>query len=250
MRLDYLGQLLAISFAVIILALALFYTVWLRRQNYVLPPSIRDQTRISMHRDPGIDSNLFKFMAKIGWYIFWQHTDVMVEEIGFEQTYYLVFYRKMIKFMLIMTPAIMSFVFLMALQSTKDEQVIVNRIIATRENITVKNDSLTMAACLYTVFMTWYLVKMRTMASVENLRVALATENTKMSQKEHLWYELRTMKVYGISPLDTKGMHIRNVIEYFMLQKKIPGKVINVSLVPALHNTLRLVSQMESLNNE
>lgn len=250
MDVGYFAQLLLLTLIIILMSIGLFYSIWLKRGVYVLPPSIREKPERIMHKDPTVETNMFRFFGKLWWYVFKQDIEIMISEIGFEQAYYLVFYRKMIKFMLTATPLILAFVFFCGLYTINDEKVLILRLFSAKEITILNVEVLTFASCVYTVALTYYLFTLRELSASENLNKVLLTETGKGSQKEDLWYEVRMMEVSGVASSDVKGEYLHRVLEEIMRKQKISGKLIKVTPIPCLDTSLSLIEKIENMREE
>lgn len=248
----YLAEVLSLTFLIIVLAFVLFHYIWLRRENYILPPSIRDTSLRSQDKDPSIEPNFFKFIKKMAKYIYCARKEIMIKEIGFEQTYYILFYRRFLGFFLVLTPLVLLFIFFWARYATQDIQIILQRLAAAKERVITRIDVISFAACIYSVAMLTMLIFVRAAVNVDNLREIMVTEDNSETRhtKEDLWFEMRTMKVHGVPSMDTNGKHLELLIHKLMKKHGISGRVEQVSIIPNINKTLRLVGKVETLNDK
>jgi len=176
----------------------------------------------------------------------------MIEEIGFEQTYYLLFYRRCILFFLIVVPLVFLYVIMWTIIIGADSYTTIERLLAAKEFLIVRTDAITFASCIYTVGLIGFTISFRRRLEMQNLRKMLLSEEKAQDRyfKDDLWFENRTLKVRGVPALDTSGAFLEDLVKGLLHKENIKGQVKQVVTVPDLYKSLKTVHNIETILDE
>ena len=136
----YLSLLCGLSLLVVVLSLTIFKFMWLSRMIYFMPKSISYPHKHRITQDPRIETRLHRFMMKMIYYIFFEDRAVLAREIGFEQTYYLLFYRIFIAFFFIASIVVITGISFWSSLITSSRTILIMRTFQAKELILTTND--------------------------------------------------------------------------------------------------------------
>lgn len=246
---DYLVLIVLLSLGVIIFAIVVFKYLWLSRGIYIMPPSISFPHRHNLTQSPNLEYSVTKFLLKMMLYILWKNKSILVKEIGFEQAYYLVFYRIMITFFLFSSIIATTIVTVWSSTKSPDKNILYLRLIGSKDTAITSNDFHTFVQCLYTVAMTWVIIHYRSRMNAHNIRLIKQSEDKPGRDREEEWLQIRTVKVRGVLPQDTKGICLKGVLQQLMLINNIPGKILYVTVIPDLQKAIRTQDEIRFLQS-
>jgi hypothetical protein len=242
---EYLVVLFILSLAIILLALLMFRYLWLNKHTYIMPASICDS-------ESRTDIRLFPFLWKMSKYIYWTDIYILSDEIGFEQAHYLYFYR--IALVLTFSAGIFTVAVVIAWVRLKTDNlgVFVGRLVSAKDLNLTDSDFHTFMQSIYTIVVTLLVIHYRSNIAKRNSRyMDKAERKAKTGQsKEKVWFQVRTMKISGLTRSDEKGQAIKLIFSQIMKLHNIHGAVEHVSVVPDLKPAIICESKLLSLKQK
>lgn len=252
----------AASFGICVLACVIFWAVWLRKGHYEMPTSCREldkrgsavtnssvpgKKKPKKHPDDQMERNLFRFMKKMGHYLFFADRDVVMKDIGFEQMLYIIFCRRMIIFNLVVGFLVSLFIFVWARLKTNNTYIILYRLLGSRDVTLTDFDVNTFISCLYTLVLTLFIFKLRKYMASRLVDSVLESEEKKTEHRPDIWFQIRTVKFRGLAEEDPQGMIFKALIEGYMKANKIDGRLVKVIMLPYLEDRIKLEKEKEDI---
>ncbi len=214
-----------------------------------MPHTVAYPHKENFVQDPRIEYSLTKFLGKMIYYIYFADRTVMVHEIGFEQTYYLMFYRIFIVHMLLMGILVVFCISAWSTQYTKSVFVLVHRMMQAKEFILTDNDFHTFIQSFVTIITTAVILHYRSRLGLHNYSRVQASEKKNVKVRDDHWHQVRTMKVRGIHHNDFRGECFKLLLEKLMEKEGIKGRVERVMVIPDLQPSIEIMNQIESYKN-
>lgn len=260
-----IGWVALISFSItLVLSPFLFWLIWLRNGHYEMPAILKEMNkkegsvvnssstpspRVSEQQEDQMERNLFKFSKKMIHYIFFMRMEVLLRDIGFEQTLYIIFFRRMIIFQLSAGVLISLFVFVWARLTTSNTTLILQRLIGSRDITLTDYDVNTSMLCVYTCAMTMFLLSQRKFMTSRLIGSVIEGEEKNSEHRADIFYQIRTVKIRGVVESDKKANILKLILEGFMKVNNVKGKLLKVIALPYLEQRIKLEKEKEEVLN-
>ena len=275
-----MGWVTLVSFGITLASFGLFWLVWLRKGHYEMPATLRkegiipqrtigrlitDSQEPSAHQEakrhdplprtdsPGdekpvdpMERNLFRFIKKMGSYLFFSDRDIILKDLGFEQMLYFFFLRRWIIFYMGVGFLVPIFIVGWARLTTDNWRLIVYRLLGSKESTITSLDFDTFMSSLITICVTFHLFSMRKYLSSRLCRTIVNSE-IKTKHRRDIWYQTRTLKFRGVQPTDPHGRMFKKIIESYMVMHKVQGKIEKLILLPHLNEKIKLEKEKEEI---
>lgn len=264
---ETIGWVALVSFSItFILSPFLFWLIWLRNGHYEMPAVLKEMdkkkatianssavTQISseapiVQKDP-MERNLFKFTKKMIHYLFFMDQSILMRDIGFEQTLYIIFIRRVVVFKFVAGVIVSLFVFVWARLRTSDTTLILKRLIGSKDLTLIDLDVNTFILCCYTIVFTMFLLRLRKYMASRLIRSVIDSEERKSEHQADIFYQIRTIKFRGLSDKDKKAKVFKMILEGYMKVNKVKGELIKVIVLPFLEERIKLEKEREGIEN-
>ena|SRR3990167_7476568 len=247
---SYLVGLFIGSCVIAVLGLLVFKCMWLSGGGYYLPKSLARLNLEDLTANPRIETRLWTFLYQIVKYIYWADHNVMVEEIGFEQTWYLLFYRCLSTYQLVATLVSFSIVIIWTAITSDTNQgtVVLERLLSSaqeNELNTIGFHTFLMSLNSICLGLTCWRFLVRLNQHVT--KIITRAETKKSLRRDPSWMQVRTVKISGVHEDDVKGDHLKEVIEAIMAEYKISGKLVKINIIPELYEAVQVHNEIENL---
>lgn len=264
---ETIGWVAAISLIItFIIAPFLFWLIWLRHGHYEMPAVLKEMNKKKVSlaspstltesnfaptepKDP-MERNLFKFVKKMGHYLFFMDRGVLMRDIGFEQTLYVIFIRRIILFKFIAGIIVTILVFVWARLKTSNTVLILKRLIGSRDLTLTDLDVNTSILCCYSVIFTMFLLSQRRYMASTLIGSVIDSEHKTGEHRADIFYQIRTIKFRGVSDKDRKAKVFKSILQGFMKVNMVKGDLFKVIVLPFLENKIKLEKERESIENE
>lgn len=275
-----MGWVTLVSFGITLTSTLLFGLVWLRKGHYEMPSILRKEgiipkrtitrlitdnpeqegptqnsTRIKLPRsdstcedkpeDP-MERNLFRFIKKMGRYLFCSDRDIILKDLGYEQMLYFFFLRRWIIFYLGVAITVPIIVMAWSRLTTDNWTLILYRMLGSRESTLTGLDFDTFISSILTICVTFHLLSMRKYLS-SRLCKSVTKSEIKAKNRRDIWYQIRTLKFRGIQPGDPHGRAFKAIVESYMKIHKIEGKIEKLILLPHLNEKIKIEKEIEEV---
>ena len=231
------------------LALSVFWCVWLRKGEYQMPTTLQGQDTPTDPENPytTMERNLFRFCHKMGRYLYFANEEVLRKDLGFEQMLYIVFMRRFSMFFLAVGVIISLTIFVWARLTTSNTQLIVKRLVGSRDLTLTNQDFNTFTSCVYTTVLTLWLFHMRRMMASRLVANVQRSENNDSHHKHDIWFQIRTVKFFGLQPEDVKGKGLRALVEVLLKLKRVDGKMVKHLMLPYMEKRIKFESEISDI---
>ena len=231
------------------LALSIFWCVWLRKGEYQMPTTLQGEDKSQDPENPyaSMERNLFRFCHKMGKYLYFANEEVLRKDLGFEQMLYIVFMRRFSMFFLAVGVVISLTIFVWARLTTSNPQLIVKRLVGSRDLTLTNQDFNTFISSVYTLVLTLWLFHMRRMMTSRLVANVQRSENNDSSHKNDIWFQIRTVKFFGLQPEDVKGKGLRALVEVLIKLKAIDGKMIRHLMLPYMEKRIKIETEISDI---
>lgn len=231
-------------------ALSVFWCVWLRKGEYQMPTTLQGEDQPPDPENPyaSMERNLFRFCHKMGRYLYFANEEVLRKDLGFEQMLYIVFMRRFSMFFLAVGVLISLTIFVWARLTTSNTQLIVKRLVGSRDLTLTNQDFNTFISCVYTVVLTLWLFHMRRMMTSRLVANVQRSENNESQHKHDIWFQIRTIKFFGLQPQDVKGKGLRALIEVLLKLKRIDGRLVKHLMLPYMEKRIKFETEISDIN--
>ena len=269
------GWATLVSVIVIFLTLGLFWIMWLRSGYYEMPSSVM-RPRSKTNKPPlfqttegtksgadskeksapvsvepsqpfaNVETNLFKFIAKMVRYLFFTDKEVILKDLGFEQMLFVHFMRTWIGFFFFVGVAVMVCVLVWARLATSNLTLVGHRLLGSKETTITSLDFDTFVSCLINVALTLQVLSLRRFLGTRLCHLIKSGE-VKTHFHSDIWFQTRTLKFKGISKQDKVGEGFRVILRCYMKLAKIGGTVEKLIILPHMNKKIKLEIEKEVL---
>jgi hypothetical protein len=182
-------------------------------------------------------------------YLFFMNQQVIMRDIGFEQTLYIIFIRRIILFKLVAGVLVSLFVFSWARLKTSQTTLILKRLVGSRDLTLTDLDVNTFILCCYTIVFTLFLLGQRRYMASTLIRTIIESEERKSDYRADIFYQIRTIKFRGVSDKDQKAKVFKMILQGFMKVHNVKGQLLKVIKMPLLENKIKLEKEREDIEN-
>lgn len=218
-----------------------------KRGSSVTNSSSPGKKKSKTNPDDQMERNLFRFMKKMGHYLYFADRDVILKDIGFEQMLYIIFLRRMIVFNVVAGILVALFIFVWARLKTTNTVIIMQRLLGSRDVTLTDFDVNTFMSVMYTLIFTIFIFSLRKYMASRLVDQILESEEKKTEHRPDIWYQIRTVKFRGIMEEDSQGTIFKTIIEGYMRVNNIKGKLIKIIMLPYLEDRIKLEKEKDDI---
>ena len=127
------------------------------------------------------------------------------------------------------------------------EPHIVKRLVGSRDLTLTNQDFNTFTSCVYTTVLTLWLFHMRRMMASRLVANVQRSENNDSHHKHDIWFQIRTVKFFGLQPEDVKGKGLRALVEVLLKLKRVDGKMVKHLMLPYMEKRIKFESEISDI---